>query len=195
MLNPTAAARRRSLSLPCGRPPHPSPLPAAQVSKEEAAELFKDNPFKQAIITSKLPDGAMTTVYRSGKFVDLCRGPHLPNTSRVKAFAVTKTSGSQWLGKQGNDELQRVYGITFPDKKELAEWKTLQEEAVRRARGTATRSAPGGRAIGREPPSPPPWDVARRTHRALWRRCITPPPRVRRMARPGLSACRADPRP
>ncbi|KAL3916740.1 MAG: hypothetical protein SGPRY_006691 [Prymnesium sp.] len=102
------------------------------VSKEEAAELFKDNPFKQAIISSKLPDGAMTTVYRSGKFVDLCRGPHLPNTSRVKAFAVTKTSGSQWLGKQGNDELQRVYGITFPDKKELAEWKALQEEAAKR---------------------------------------------------------------
>lgn len=103
------------------------------MSKEEAAELFKDNPFKQAIISSKLPDGAMTTVYRSGKFVDLCRGPHLPNTSHVKSFAVTKTSAAQWLGKQGNDELQRVYGITFPDKKELAEWKALQERFPGRA--------------------------------------------------------------
>jgi len=109
-----------------------APFERVVISKEEAAEIFRDNPFKQAIITSKLPDGAMTTVYRSGKFVDLCRGPHLPSTNRVKAFAVTKTSASQWLGKAGNDELQRVYGITFPDKKELAEWKALQEEAAKR---------------------------------------------------------------
>jgi len=71
-------------------------------------------------------------VYRSGTFIDLCRGPHLPNTGKVKAFAVTKTSAALWLGKQGNDELQRVYGITFPDKKEFAEWKHFQEEAAKR---------------------------------------------------------------
>ncbi|KAL1508523.1 hypothetical protein AB1Y20_004623 [Prymnesium parvum] len=124
----TAAVEKKVKQLVAAK----APFERVVVSKEEAAALFKDNPFKQAIISSKLPDGAMTTVYRSGKFVDLCRGPHLPNTSRVKAFAVTKTSASQWLGKQGNDELQRVYGITFPDKKDLAEWTALQEEAAKR---------------------------------------------------------------
>ena len=72
-----------------------------------------------AIISSKLPDDASTTVYRNGPFVDLCRGPHLPSTHRVQAFAVTKNSGSLWLGKAGNDPLQRVYGITFPKKEPL----------------------------------------------------------------------------
>jgi len=67
-----------------------------------------------------------------GPFVDLCRGPHLPNTGKVKAFAVTKTSAALWLGKAGNDELQRVYGVSFPDKKEFSEWKALQEEAKKR---------------------------------------------------------------
>ena len=76
--------------------------------------------------------GSSTTVYRSGTFVDLCRGPHLPNTGKIKAFALTKASAALWLGKQGNDELQRVYGISFGEKKELQEWKTLQEEAAKR---------------------------------------------------------------
>lgn len=102
------------------------------VTKEECLQLFQSNPFKVAMISSKLPDGSSTTVYRCGNFVDLCKGPHLPNTSRVKAFAVTKSSSALWLGKAGNDELQRVYGITFPDKKEMAEWKTVQEEAAKR---------------------------------------------------------------
>ena len=102
------------------------------VTKEECLQLFADNPFKAAMISSKLPDGSSTTVYRCGPFVDLCRGPHVPNTGKVKAFALTKSSSALWLGKQGNDELQRVYGISFSDKKELAEWKTIQEEAAKR---------------------------------------------------------------
>jgi len=102
------------------------------VTKEECLALFAANPFKQALISSKLPDGSVTSVYRCGSLVDLCKGPHLPNTSRIKAFTVTKTSATQWLGKAGNDELQRVYGISFPDKKGLAEWKHLQEEAAKR---------------------------------------------------------------
>jgi threonyl-tRNA synthetase len=102
------------------------------VTKEEALQLFAGNPFKVALISSKLPDGSSTTVYQNGPFVDLCRGPHIANTSRVKAFAITKNSSSLWLGKQGNDNLQRVYGIAFPDKKEMAEWKHFQEEAAKR---------------------------------------------------------------
>jgi len=102
------------------------------VTKEECLELFKSNPFKKAMIAGKLPDGSSTTVYRNGPFVDLCKGPHLPTTGRVKAFTVVKSSSSLWLGKEGNDQLQRVYGITFPDKNELKEWKVLQEEAAKR---------------------------------------------------------------
>ena len=62
----------------------------------------------------------------------LSRRPHIANTGRVKAFVVTKNSASLWLGKQGNDQLQRVYGISFPDKKEFAEWKHFQEQAAKR---------------------------------------------------------------
>ena len=69
------------------------------VTKEECLALFRSNPFKMAMIKGKLPDGSSTTVYRCGPFIDLCKGPHLPNTGRVKAFAVTKTSSSLWLGK------------------------------------------------------------------------------------------------
>lgn len=108
------------------------PFERVVVSKADALELFADNPFKVAIISSKLPDDASTTVYRNGPFVDLCRGPHLPSTHRVQAFAVTKNSGSLWLGKAGNDPLQRVYGITFPKKEALKEWKALQAEAAKR---------------------------------------------------------------
>mmetsp|Transcript_47664 Transcript_47664/g.158891 ORF Transcript_47664/g.158891 Transcript_47664/m.158891 type:complete len:791 (+) Transcript_47664:31-2403(+) len=108
------------------------PFERVVVTKAEAEALFAQNPFKLAIIKAKLPDGAATTVYRSGPFVDLCRGPHLPNTGKVKAFAVTKTSAALWLGKAGNDELQRVYGVSFPDKKELRAWERLQEEAAKR---------------------------------------------------------------
>ena len=56
----------------------------------------------------------------------------MPTTGRIKAFAIDKTSSALWLGKQGNDTLQRVYGISFSDKKELAEWKLFQEEAKKR---------------------------------------------------------------
>ena len=102
------------------------------VTKEECLQLYKSNPFKTALISSKLPEGSSTTVYRNGTFIDLCKGPHLPTTGRVKAFAIDKTSSALWLGKQGNDTLQRVYGISFADKKELAEWKLFQEEAKKR---------------------------------------------------------------
>jgi threonyl-tRNA synthetase len=108
------------------------PYERVVVTKEECLQLFGSNPFKVAMISSKLPEGSSTTVYRCGPFVDLCKGPHLPNTGKVKAFAVTKSSSALWLGKVGNDDLQRVYAVSFPDKKELAEWKKLQEEAAKR---------------------------------------------------------------
>jgi threonyl-tRNA synthetase len=72
------------------------------------------------------------TVYKCGQLIDLCTGPHLPSTGRIKAFKVTKNSSAYWLGKAENDSLQRIYGITFPSKKQLDEWVHIQEEAAKR---------------------------------------------------------------
>ena len=66
------------------------------VTKEEAMELFKYNAFKASIIGSKIPEGGHTTVYRNGDLIDLCRGPHVAHTGRVKAFAAVKNSGANW---------------------------------------------------------------------------------------------------
>ena len=98
------------------------------VTKDEALEMFEGNPFKTQIISTKVPDGSRTTVYRCGDLVDLCRGPHLPHTGRVKAFAATRHSATNWLGDTDNDMLQRMYGISFPDKKMLKVWKENQEK-------------------------------------------------------------------
>ena len=98
------------------------------VTKEEALELFADNPFKQSILTTKVADGTRTTVYKCGDLIDLCRGPHVSNTGKVKAFAATRHSATNWLGDTDNDSLQRMYGISFPDKKMLKVWKENQEK-------------------------------------------------------------------
>lgn len=98
------------------------------ITKEEGLELFADNPFKVSILQTKVPDGSRTTVYRCGDLIDLCRGPHLPHTGKVKAFAATRHSATNWLGDTDNDSLQRLYGISFPDKKMLKVWQENQEK-------------------------------------------------------------------
>jgi len=102
------------------------------VTKDEALELFSGNPFKEQIIKTKVPDNSRTTVYKCGDLVDLCRGPHVPHTGRIKAFSTTMHSATQWLGDTDNDSLQRMYGISFPDKKMLKVWKENQEKAKER---------------------------------------------------------------
>jgi threonyl-tRNA synthetase len=102
------------------------------VTKEEALQLFQGNPFKEQIIRTKIPDEARTTVYRCGDLIDLCRGPHVSHTGKVKAFATTRHSASQWLGDTENDSLQRLYGISFPDKKQLKAWEENQKKAKER---------------------------------------------------------------
>lgn len=102
------------------------------ISKEEALEMFKHNPFKVSLISNKIPEGGKTTVYRCGPLIDLCMGPHLPNTGRIKAFAAVKTSATNWLGQVTNDPLQRIYGIAFPDKSLLKQWQEFQEKAKQR---------------------------------------------------------------
>jgi threonyl-tRNA synthetase len=102
------------------------------LSKEQALEMFASNPFKVNLIRNKVPEGSLTTVYKCGTLIDLCMGPHIPNTGRIKAFAATKTSATNWLGQVTNDPLQRVYGVAFPDVKMLKEWKLFQEQAKKR---------------------------------------------------------------
>jgi threonyl-tRNA synthetase len=94
--------------------------------------MFAYNKYKKHLIETKIPDGTSTTVYRCGPMVDLCVGPHIPHTGKIKAFMVTKNSASYFLGDANNDSLQRIYGISFPDKKQLGDYKKFLEEAAKR---------------------------------------------------------------
>ncbi|CAO2140628.1 unnamed protein product [Urochloa humidicola] len=107
------------------------PFERIEVTRAEALEMFAENKFKVEII-NELPEDKTITVYRCGPLVDLCRGPHIPNTSFVKAFACLKVSSSYWRGKADHESLQRVYGISFPDSKRLKEYKHQKEEAKKR---------------------------------------------------------------
>lgn len=102
------------------------------LSKEDLLEMFKSNPYKQHIIKDKIPDGTFTTVYRNGPLIDLCRGPHVPHTGRIKQFKVMKNSASYFLGDANNDSLQRIYGVSFPDKDRMQEHLKYLEEAAKR---------------------------------------------------------------
>ncbi|KAG6826171.1 threonyl-tRNA synthetase [Tricholoma furcatifolium] len=102
------------------------------VSKEKLLEMFNYNKYKQYLIETKIPDGTSTTVYRCGPMIDLCVGPHIPHTGRIKAFMVTKNSASYFLGDPTKESLQRIYGISFPDKKQLTEYKAFLAEAAKR---------------------------------------------------------------
>jgi threonyl-tRNA synthetase len=106
------------------------PIERQEITKKAALEMFKDNQYKTEMI-EELEEGTIT-VYRQGNFVDLCRGPHVPNTSNIKAFKLTKIAGAYWRGDSKNKQLQRIYGISFPSKEELKEYVTLREEAEKR---------------------------------------------------------------
>lgn len=108
------------------------PFERLVVTKEELLEMFAENPFKVALITSKIPDGGRTTTYKSGPIIDLCMGPHVPDAGRIKAFEVVRSSAAYWLGQAENDTLQRTYGISFPDKKDLVKWRQHMAEAAKR---------------------------------------------------------------
>ncbi|MEO6286340.1 MAG: threonine--tRNA ligase [Dyadobacter sp.] len=102
------------------------------ISKADALELFttKGDEYKLELIDG-LEDGSIT-LYQQGGFTDLCRGPHIPNTSFIKAVKLTNIGGAYWRNKQENKMLTRIYGITFPKQKELEEYVTLMEEAKKR---------------------------------------------------------------
>jgi threonyl-tRNA synthetase len=107
------------------------PFACEELSREDAKKLFKDEPYKLELI-NELPDGETITVYRHGDFVDLCRGPHVENTKRIKAFKLLKVAGAYWRGDEKNVQLQRIYGTAFLNGKELRAYLKFLEEAAKR---------------------------------------------------------------
>lgn len=103
-----------------------------ELSKENLLKMFHYNKYKVKFIQDKVPDGTSTTVYRCGPLIDLCMGPHIPHTGKIKAMKVLKNSSSYFLGDAANDSLQRVYGISFPDKKLMDEHLKFLKEASER---------------------------------------------------------------
>ena len=103
-----------------------------EVSKADALKYFteKGDPYKVELIND-LEDGTIT-YYKNGDFTDLCRGPHIPNTSFIKAVKLTALAGAYWRGDEKRKQLTRVYGITFPKQKDLEEYLVLLEEAKKR---------------------------------------------------------------
>ncbi|UCH22053.1 MAG: threonine--tRNA ligase, partial [Deltaproteobacteria bacterium] len=106
------------------------PFQRVEVSKAEALEFYKDEPYKREMIQD-LEEGTIS-FYKHGGFTDLCRGPHLPHTGFIKGIKLTKVSGAYWRGDQTKPQLQRVYGTAFFTKKELEEHLQFLEEAKKR---------------------------------------------------------------
>ncbi|WP_049389935.1 threonine--tRNA ligase [Staphylococcus epidermidis] len=101
------------------------------VSKEKAKDFFKDDPYKLELIDA-IPEDECVTLYTQGEFTDLCRGVHVPSTSKIKEFKLLSTAGAYWRGNSDNKMLQRIYGTAFFDKKDLkAHLKMLEERRER----------------------------------------------------------------
>ena len=106
-----------------------------EMPREKAIEYFKTkviDPYKVEILETIAKDEPTVSLYHQGDFTDLCRGPHLPNTSKIKAVKLLSVSGSYWRGDEKNKMLQRIYGISFPSKKELDKYINDLEEAKKR---------------------------------------------------------------
>jgi threonyl-tRNA synthetase len=102
-----------------------------RVTKEEARELFSDDPLKLERL-EEFTDDEVITVYRDGSFLDLCRGPHVPSTGKIRNFKLLSSSGAYWRGDENRQMLQRIYGTAFFDKKELKAHLHRLEEAKKR---------------------------------------------------------------
>ncbi|MDD7412878.1 MAG: threonine--tRNA ligase [Eubacteriales bacterium] len=104
-----------------------------ELPREEAVKLMeeKGEPYKVELIRD-LPEDAVISFYKQGDFVDLCAGPHLPSTGKVKAFKLTQVAGAYWRGSEKNKMLQRVYGTAFFSKEDLDSYLKQQEEALKR---------------------------------------------------------------
>ena len=102
-----------------------------EVSRDEAREIFADQPLKLELI-DELPEDEAISVYQLGDFTDLCRGPHVPDTGKLGAYKLTKVAGAYWKGDSDNEMLTRIYGTAFFNKKELEEYLHNLEEAEKR---------------------------------------------------------------
>lgn len=107
------------------------PIVRDELSREEALELFKNDPYKVELIQD-LPDEEVISIYKQGDFVDLCRGIHLPLTSDIKVFKLLSLAGAYWRGNSDNKMMQRVYGTAFFNQADLDEFLRLREEAKER---------------------------------------------------------------
>ena len=103
------------------------------ISRAEALKLFQDkgDEYKIELIEKRGEEEALT-LYTQGGFVDLCRGPHMPNTSKIKAVKLMKVAGAYWQGDDTRNQMTRIYGISFPKNKELTEYLHMLEEAKKR---------------------------------------------------------------
>ena len=109
------------------------PIRRRVVSREEALRIYSElgDPLKLELIND-LPEDAEISIYDQGEFFDLCRGPHLPSTGRIKAFKLLSVAGAYWRGDSRNKMLQRIYGTAFPKKSQLDDHLKLMEEAKKR---------------------------------------------------------------
>ena len=109
------------------------PIERMEMTREEAVKFFKDmgEHYKAEIIES-IPTNEVLSLYKQGDFVDLCRGPHVPSTSKLKAFKLMKLAGAYWRGDSNNEMLQRVYGTAWENKDDLAAHLHRLEEAEKR---------------------------------------------------------------
>ncbi|MBI4176154.1 MAG: TGS domain-containing protein, partial [Candidatus Aenigmarchaeota archaeon] len=101
-----------------------------ELSEGEAKKKFRGNPHKMEIIGES--KGGGLSAYKQGEFIDLCRGPHVPRTGMLRAVKLTKLAGAYWRGDSKNRQLQRIYGISFPEEKMLKQHLSLIEEAKKR---------------------------------------------------------------
>ncbi|WFD53941.1 threonine--tRNA ligase [Staphylococcus saprophyticus] len=107
------------------------PIERKVVSRNEAKAFFSDDPYKQELIDA-IPEDENVTLYTQGEFTDLCRGIHVPSTSKIKEFKLLSTAGAYWRGDSNNKMLQRIYGTAFFDKKDLKAHLQMLEERKER---------------------------------------------------------------
>ncbi|MCB5264136.1 MAG: threonine--tRNA ligase [Candidatus Cloacimonetes bacterium] len=109
------------------------PYHRKELSRDEAIDIFRGmNENYKIEILREIPDDQVISTYAQGDFIDLCRGPHIPSTGKIKAIKLLKSSGAYWRGDENNKMLKRIYGISFPSNKELKEYLTFLEEAAKR---------------------------------------------------------------
>ncbi len=109
------------------------PIERRELTRDEAIKYFKSigENYKVEII-SEIPEDQVISLYAQGDFIDLCRGPHVPSTGKLKAFKLTKLAGAYWRGDSNNEMLQRIYGTAWRNKEELSAYLKMLEEAERR---------------------------------------------------------------